>query len=65
MKPDPRFNKSERDLKKRFEKTDIDWSAINRQIFMWQAILHQPKKMLTVSISINYLEDTNPPAEKN
>jgi hypothetical protein len=41
---------SQRDLTKRFEKTDIDWTAINRQIRMWQDLLCLPKKKLTVSI---------------
>lgn len=51
-----------RDFTKRFEKTDIDWALINRQILLRQELLHQPKKMLTISISINYMEDTNLPS---
>lgn len=53
-----------RDFTKRFEKTDIDWALINKQILMRQDVLYQPKKLLTVSVSINYMEDTNPPARK-
>jgi hypothetical protein len=33
---------SQRDLTKRFEKTDIDWTAIHRQIRMWQDLLCLP-----------------------
>lgn len=55
---------SQRDLTKHFEKTDIDWTAINRQIRMWQGLLCLPKKELTVSISINYMEDTEAPSRK-
>ncbi|EHA21825.1 hypothetical protein ASPNIDRAFT_56474 [Aspergillus niger ATCC 1015] len=51
--------RSQRDLTKRFEKADIDWTAINKQILMWQDLLHRPKKMLTISISINYREDNS------
>lgn len=41
------------------EKTDIDWTAINRQIRMWQDLLCLPRKKITVSISINYQEDAD------
>lgn len=41
------------------EKTDIDWTAINRQIHMWQDLLCLPRKKITVSISINYQEDAD------
>ncbi|KAL2811012.1 hypothetical protein BDW59DRAFT_179413 [Aspergillus cavernicola] len=57
-------DRSQRDLTNRFEKTNIAWAAINKQILLWQDLLQQPKKMLTLSISINYIEDTNPPARK-
>jgi hypothetical protein len=50
---------SQRDLMKRFEKTDINWTTINRQIRQWQDLLCLPKKKLTLSISIKYQEDAD------
>lgn len=54
--------RSKRDLTKRFERTDIDWTAINRQLLMWEKL--RQDKNLRIAISINYIEDNNPPLSK-
>jgi hypothetical protein len=36
-------DRSQRDLTKRFENTDLDWTAINKQNRMWQDLLSLPK----------------------
>lgn len=51
-------DRQHRDLTKHFEDTDVDWTAIEKQLLMWENLFLQGKK-LRLSISINYIEDSS------
>lgn len=50
---------SQRDLTKRFEGTDIDWTPIETQLLRWGHPSRQGKK-LRLLLSINYIKDNAP-----
>jgi hypothetical protein len=47
--------RSERDLTKRFDDNEIDWSIVEKQLMAWGELFHAGKK-LRVVISFNYVE---------
>jgi hypothetical protein len=48
-------DRSERDLSKRFDDIDIDWSMIQRQFMKWGELFRSGKK-LRLDISFNYID---------
>ncbi|KAJ5977200.1 hypothetical protein N7501_000542 [Penicillium viridicatum] len=54
-------NRTKRKLTKRFEDTDISWTAIEKQLLMWSDVFSRGKE-LTLNISFNYLNDRSSPA---
>ncbi|KAJ6016569.1 hypothetical protein N7540_011160 [Penicillium herquei] len=49
-------DRTKRKLTKRFDDTDITWSAIEKQLLMWSDLFSKGKE-LTLKISFNYVDD--------
>ncbi|CAG7944934.1 unnamed protein product [Penicillium nalgiovense] len=52
-------DREHRDLTKQLEYTGVDWTAIEKQLLVWGMLFHA-RKELELSITINYVEDSNP-----
>jgi hypothetical protein len=55
--------RSERNVTKRFDDTNIDWVVIERQLVQWGDLFHAGKKLrVNISFNYNYVESGQPSA---
>jgi hypothetical protein len=52
-------DRSERDLVKRFDELDIEWSILEKQLQAWSKLYRAGKK-LRIQMSFNYIETSRP-----